>query len=284
MVYSKISGFSDEISRIATAQFAGLNKLNIQYFEPRGIGPKNISELDDEELETLKSEMEQYNIKVSSIGSPIGKVKVTDSFEEHFEKYKRVVYIAKKLEAPYIRIFSFYPEADDVQWTESTRAEVLSRLKEMIAYAKEQNVVLLHENEKGIYGDNAERCVDLMKELYCDNFKAVFDPANFVQVGTDTVEAYEQLKDYIEYVHIKDALSESGKVVPVGYGDGKVECVLRKLFENGFDGFLSLEPHIRTLDRVAGLNLDEMIAKLPEGEEACFTLAYWALLDVLDKI
>lgn len=284
MVYQKISGFSDEISRDVCKQFAGLNKLNISYFEPRGIGPKNIADLNDEEVAELKETMEKYGIKVSSIGSPIGKIKLTDSFEEHFEKFKRVVAIAKELDAKYIRMFSFYHESGSDVWTDEERAEVLARLREMIAYAKEQDVILLHENEKDIYGDNAARCEDLMKELYGDHFKAVFDPANFVQVGESTINALEKLQPYVEYVHIKDAYACDGKVVPVGYGDGNVEDVLRKLFEAGYDGFLSLEPHLRKLEAVSELDLGDMRSRLPEGDEACFTLAYWALLDLLKKI
>lgn len=284
MVYQKISGFSDEISKNVCKQFTGLSKLNISYFEPRGIGAKNIADLNDEEVAELKANMQKYGIKVSSIGSPIGKIKLTDSFEEHFEKFKQVVKIAKELDTKYIRMFSFYHEGGSNVWTDEERAEVFVRLRKMIAYAEEQDVILLHENEKEIYGDNAARCEDLMKELYGDHFKAVFDPANFVQVGENTINALEKLQPYVEYVHIKDAYACDGKVVPVGYGDGNVEYVLRTLFEGGYSGFLSIEPHLRTVDTVRDLDLGDKLARLPEGEEACFTLAYWAILDILEKI
>ena len=260
MSYQKISGFSDEISKEIVTQFEVLNKLNIKYFEPRGIDGKNISTLTDEEVVELKAKMEQYGIKVSSIGSPIGKIKLTDSFEEHFEVFKRVVKTAKMLDAKYIRMFSFYHEGGD-EWTAEERAEVIDRLKKMIAYAEEQDVILLHENEKAIYGDTADRCIDLMKELYGPHFKAVFDPANFVQCGQDTKYAYENLKDYVAYMHIKDALFEDGKVVPAGCGDGNVEYVLNALMESGYDGFLSLEPHLGSFEGLANLELDDKMCK-----------------------
>ncbi|MBO4976909.1 MAG: sugar phosphate isomerase/epimerase [Lachnospiraceae bacterium] len=283
MSYQKISGFSDEISKEIVTQFEVLNKLNIRYFEPRGIDGKNISTLNDEEVLELKAKMEQYGIKVSSIGSPIGKIKLTDSFEEHFEVFKRVVKTAKMLDTKYIRMFSFYHEGGD-EWTAEERAEVIARLKKMIAYAEEQDVILLHENEKAIYGDTADRCIDLMKELYGPHFKAVFDPANFVQCGQDTKYAYENLKNYIEYMHIKDALFEDGKVVPAGCGDGNVEYVLNALMENGYDGFLSLEPHLGSFEGLANLELDDKMEGLPKGGEGTFTLAYRALCEILEKI
>lgn len=283
MSYQKISGFSDEISKEIVTQFEVLNKLNIKYFEPRGIDGKNISTLTDEEVLELKAKMEQYGIKVSSIGSPIGKIKLTDSFEEHFEVFKRVVKTAKMLDAKYIRMFSFYHEGGD-EWTAEERAEVIDRLKKMIAYAEEQDVILLHENEKAIYGDTADRCIDLMKELYGPHFKAVFDPANFVQCGQDTKYAYENLKDYVAYMHIKDALFEDGKVVPAGCGDGNVEYVLNALMESGYDGFLSLEPHLGSFEGLANLELDDKMEGLPKGGEGTFTLAYRALCEILEKI
>ena len=283
MSYQKISGFSDEISKEIVTQFEVLKKLNIRYFEPRGIDGKNISTLNDEEVLELKAKMEQYGIKVSSIGSPIGKIKLTDSFEEHFEVFKRVVKTAKMLDTKYIRMFSFYHEGGD-EWTAEERAEVIARLKKMIAHAEEQDVILLHENEKAIYGDTADRCIDLMKELYGPHFKAVFDPANFVQCGQDTKYAYENLKNYIEYMHIKDALFEDGKVVPAGCGDGNVEYVLNALMENGYDGFLSLEPHLGSFEGLANLELDDKMEGLPKGGEGTFTLAYRALCEILEKI
>ena len=283
MAYEKISGFSDEIEKSVDVQFEVLNKLGIKYFEVRGVDGKNISTLSDEEVQTLKSKMEQYGIRVSSIGSPIGKIKIEEDFAPHFEVFKHVVNIAKTLGTKYIRMFSFYHEGGD-EWTAEEREEVLARLRQMIAYAKEQGVILLHENEKGIYGDTADRCIDVMKELGCEHFRAVFDPANFVQCGQDTRYAFDNLKEYVEYMHIKDARFEDGKVVPAGMGDGNVAYVLKELFENGYQGFLSLEPHLGSFEGLAALELDDKMEGLPKGGEGTFTLAYRALCDILEEI
>ena len=282
MAYAKISGFSDEIASDIKTQFEVLNKLGIKYFEPRGVDGKNISELNDDEVKALKEKMEKYGIKVSSIGSPVGKVKLTDDLDAHFEMFKRVVKTAKMLDAKYIRIFSFYHDGEE--WTDAERELVLSELKKLIAYAKENDVVLLHENEKDIYGDIAPRCLDLMKELYCDNFKAVFDPANFVQSNQNTVEAYDMLKGYIEYMHIKDSLESDWSVVPAGYGDGHVDYVLKSLFESGYDGYLSLEPHLGTFEGLAALEMGDIMKDLPESGEGTFTVAYNALNKILNGI
>lgn len=282
MIYEKISGFSDEIASDIDTQFAVLAKLGIKYFEPRGINGKNISTLNDDEVIALKAKMDECGIKASSIGSPIGKIRLCDNFDAHFEVFKRVVAIAKELDARYIRMFSFYHNGGE--WTREERAGVIERLQKMIEYAKENDVVLLHENEKDIYGDTADRCLDLMETLGCDNFRAVFDPANFVQCGQNTKEAFDKLQKHVEYMHIKDAKAKDGKVVPAGKGDGNFDYLLIRLFASGYNGFLSLEPHLGSFDGLANLELDDKMLSLPKSGEGTFTLAHQCLLDVIARV
>ena len=269
--FFKISGFSDEIDKDTDVQFKELNRLGISYFEVRGVNGKNISELSDEELSNLKNKMGEYGISASSIGSPIGKIDITDVFDEHFERFKRVVYIAKYLDSKYIRMFSFYyPENED---PEKYKDAVTARIKQMVDYAAENGVVLLHENEKGIYGDTAPRCKELFEAIKSPYFKAVFDPANFVQCGQKVYpDAYEMLSDHIEYIHIKDSDSE-GNVVPAGRGSGNLPELIAKLKSIGYNGFLSLEPHLGAFEGLQKLEQDDKMMKLDKSGPDKFELA-----------
>ena len=280
MKYNKISGFSDEIDKSIKIQFEALGRLNMEYFEPRGIDGKNISTLTEDEAKSLCEYMKKKNIKASSIGSPIGKIDITDDFAPHFEVYKNVCKIANILGAKYIRMFSFYSKDG---WDDEAKKEVFRRLHVLLDYAKENDIVLLHENEKDIYGEKAPECLEIMKEFACDNFKAVFDPANFVQAGQDTKEAYEMLKPYIAYMHIKDALP-NGDVVPAGMGEGNIEYIIGDLMKNGFDGYISLEPHLGSFEGLSDLELDDKMLKLEKGGELTFTVAYKALEKIIDDI
>ena len=264
-----ITGFADEIAPEMTKQYETLHNLGIEYIELRGIDGKTIAE-----AKALKTDLDRENIKISAIGSPIGKIKITDDFAEHFETYKKLVEIAKILDTKYIRMFSFYVKDKDFE-----KAEVFARLEKMIAYAKEEDIVLLHENEKGIYGDTADSCLELMEKFYCDNFKAIFDFANFVQVGEDTLYAYSLLEPYIEYFHIKDAKGK--KNVPAGKGDGNIGEILSLAFLKDYNGFLSLEPHLTNFIGLANLETEEIdIKPLKDGAEA-YALAYDCLKSLI---
>lgn len=275
-----LTGFADEIDPMMQKQYVLLKKLGIEYIELRGVNGTNISELTKEQVKDLKAELDKNGFKISAIGSPCGKIKITDDFEPHFETFKKVVEFAKILKTPYIRIFSFYTDGDP----EGAKDEVYRRLRMFIDYAKEQNVVLLHENEKHIYGDTDDRCLELMRELYCDNFKCTYDFANFIQCDCDTVKAYEKLAPYIEYVHIKDAVNGSGEVVPPGQGSGNISNILASLFESGYSGFLSLEPHLTHFKGLDDLEPETIAERKMTSGETAFTLAYKNLTDIIERI
>ena len=279
-----ISGFSDEIAKPFDQQLTEFNKLGIEHIEIRGIDGRNISNLTMEEVQAVKKKLDKADIKVSCIGSPCGKIEITEPFEEHFEQFKQTIAIAEELGVRYIRIFSFFIPAgkEPGQYKE----EVIRRLKQMVAYVEGKDVVLLHENEKEIYGDIKDRCLELYQSINHPQFKLLFDFANFIQVGEDTASAYDDLKDFIEYFHIKDARKEDGIVVVPGTGDAFVREILTKAIkENKYSGFLSLEPHLVNFDGLAELEKDPVKqAEIERVPVEAFTKAHQALTRIIDQI
>lgn len=274
-----ITGFADELAEGLDEQIEGFKNIGLSYIEIRGVSGKGITEYSLEDVKRMKKQLDKNGMKISAIGSPIGKIQITDPFEPHFELFKHTVEIAKIMETPYIRMFSFYiPEGKEA---DLFAEEVVKRLECMIKYAEEKDIVLLHENEKGIYGDNACRCDMLMEKFYGKNFRAVFDFANFVQCGQDTWEAFQMLEQYIEYIHVKDAMKKDRHVVPVGYGDGNVKKILSALKEKQYRGFLSLEPHLSEFTGFSEIENGEYAGKEKLNGREVFDIAYKALKDIL---
>lgn len=284
-----ISGFSDEISSDFDTQLEVVSKLGMHYISLRGVDGKNIGEFTVDEIqESVLPRLQRSGIGVSSIGSPIGKVFIND--EDSFAKQKnmldRLCQISNLLNCNYIRIFSFYiPKGEDA---DNYRDEVISKLKEYAAIAEKYDVILLHENEKDIYGDIARRCHEILKEVASPAFKGIFDFANFVQCGEDTQECYDLLKDEIVYIHIKDAVTTDSQNVVCGTGEGKIPELLAQFIRSGYKGFLTLEPHLVLFDSLKDLELEEAadVIKDNKGLDGAggYKLQYESLLQILEKI
>ena len=251
------SAFADEASADILEQIAACKANGIDYIELRNVNGKNISNFTVEEAKELKKLLDDNGIKVSSIGSHYGKIEITDDFEPHFEAFKQTVEVAKVLETKYIRMFSFF--FTQGQKIEDYKDEVYRRLDAMVDYANENGILCCHENEKGIYGDITERCVELA-EHYGERMGCIFDPSNYIQCGCDTLEGFKLLKDKITYMHIKDCIAEIDTVVPAGEGDGHLEEILRMLDENEQVYFLSVEPHLRVFEGLENLEPDDATA------------------------
>lgn len=238
-----LSGFVDEISADFSTQCEVAAELGLRFVEARSAWDTNILDLSPSQLTSLRQTLAAHDLKVSSIGSPIGKIGIGDRFEPHLDRMRHAAEVAYFLEAPFIRIFSFFlPEDADAA---SFRDEVIDRMRALARVAEEADLVLVHENEKEIYGDVPARCLDVVRSVGSPHLRLAWDPANFVQVGVRPyTEGYEMLRPHLAYVQIKDALAADGTVVPAGEGDGEVAETLRALRHDGFDGFFSLEPHL----------------------------------------
>ena len=239
----KIYAFADEASPNIDGQITAVKRNGLNGLEMRNVDGVNVSDITIEKAKEAKRKLQENGFITWSIGSPIGKIDIeTDDFKEHLEKLKHTLEIANILESKNIRMFSFYmPEGKEAS---DYKNEVIDRLGQMCEIAKAYNVFLCHENEKGIYGDIPERCLEIHKAV--PELKGIFDPANYVQSGADTLKAWDMLKSYIYYMHIKDAKLDS-TVVPAGQGDGNVKEIVKSFIAGGGSAF-TIEPHLTVFE------------------------------------
>ena len=246
-----LSGFGDEIDPDPAIQAAVLLALGASHIEVRSAWDVNVSELEKEAVERLRGILDEKGLKVSAVASPIGKVDVSLPVEHEVNRLRQIISVAKGLDAKYVRIFSFYRA--DGQSQEEIRDAVMERMRALAAEAEASGIVLLHENEKGIYGDTPERVLDIMETVASPALRVAWDNANFVQVGVKPyTEGYAMLRPYLEYLQVKDALADTGEVVPSGQGDGELDATIAALKADGFTGFASLEPHLGNAHELGG--------------------------------
>lgn len=249
----QLSGFGDEIDPNPAVQATVLLALGASHIEVRSAWGVNVSEMTSNQMAVLKEVLDANGLFTSAVASPIGKVDIRLPVEHEVQRLQRIISVAERLDTKYIRIFSFYPA--DGQGPDDIREDVLTRMRALAEEAERAGVVLLHENEKGIYGDTPLRVLDIMTSVNSPALRVAWDNANFVQVGVKPyTEGYAMLRPYLDYLQVKDAMMATGTVVPAGEGDGELEATIAALKADGYAGFASLEPHLDSAHELGGFS------------------------------
>ena len=250
-----ITGFADEISQDPKVQIETLQSESIRYLEFRAVWGQNVLALSNEKLEEYRRMLDDAGIGVSTIGSPVGKIKITDPFGPELDRFRRSLDAAERMGARYVRVFSYYiPQGEDPA---TYRDEVLRRMKQKVDAAEGAPFVLFNENEADLYGMRPERCLEIIE--HCGGRERIvqcFDPGNFVHGGMDAMEAWKILADVTGYFHIKDGTrTPQWHATPAGEGEGCIPQILEDAVRNkGYDGFVSLEPHLSGGDKTSGFS------------------------------
>jgi len=255
---AKLSAFADEVTDDFLGQVKYLESEHVGYIEIRFVNQKNVMDLSRGELKEANKMIADYGLKVCAIGSPIGKVKIDEPFGPHLDKFKHAVELAQFFQAPYIRMFSYYPpEGKDIA---DYRDEVMERMSAKVQVLNDVDTIMVHENETDIYGHTAENCVDIVKTVNSPKLRLVYDPANFVwgQKITNNIEkCWPLMKPYI----IKDwKLGEDLGSIP-GEGDGQIKELLAELAAMNYEGCLTMEPHLKAGGQFGGDTGPELFSK-----------------------
>lgn len=256
----RLSAFGDEVARDLEQQVAVLQEHGVGALELRSAWGVNVVDLEPEQLDVANRLLQAAGIAVSAIGSPVGKAPVQGDFDAELARLRAALGAARRLGTNRVRVFSFFiPDGRHAAF----RDEVLRRMSAFAAEAAAQGLVLAHENESYIYGDDAEHCRDLVESVGSPALEVAFDPANFVQVGVRPFdEAWPLLRAHVGHFHVKDAVSVDrdgvapyparapeerlmASVRPAGEGDGQLKDLLRQLDARDYRGFLVIEPHLQ---------------------------------------
>jgi len=283
-----LSGFADEAANQKTAvqQFAALAALGLQYYSIRfidvGSGIKNVMKLSLSEIQKVRHLQNEYGLDVSSLGSPIGKVRLRDvedgtrNVYVPFKKYlarevKKACALAHAFEAKLIRGFSFYhPKGSDPR---EHLAQAVDQLGQIAEACHRSDLTFGLEVEANLVGGNGYLLAEIHRQVNHPAMVLVFDAANVIVQGYSRLEVFEQylaMKPGLGWLHIKDyrnpePVAKGGHVdedilknfVPADMGDAAHEVILRdfgqmlpalerKLHRRGIPGvFLDLEPHVK---------------------------------------
>ena len=269
----RLSAFSDEAGSSIQEQIEAMKRNGISLTELRSIDGKNVSTFTIEEAESYQKEFERNGISVWSIGSPLGKTDIDTDFEEYSKLVEHVCQLAKIFKTDKIRMFSFFN-------TEGKEKKVFDNLRKMVEIGKKYGVYMYHENEKDIYGDIAQRVLNIMQNV--DGLKYIYDPANYLQCGEPADKTLALFHKTTDYFHIKDVISATGALVPAGCGDGNIAKLLDMISD---DKVLTLEPHLALFDAYKSIDNTEMKHQyIYAGPNEAFDAAVTALKKVLNEV
>ena len=235
-----LSAFADEAAQDLEGQIQALIANKVPGIELRTVDSVNVADFDSTMTARVKTAFDQASLKVHCLATPLGKVQIDSPLESELERLKRLSQTAHALDCQRLRIFSFYVPAGRAA---EYRDEVMMRLERLIEVADAEGVRMFHENEKDIYGDILERCVDI-HQTFQSKLGAILDPANYIQVGSDPLQAFKALDAWIEYLHIKDCRHSDGHIVAAGKGDGQIAEILNLFLANHNRQSIAIEPHL----------------------------------------
>jgi len=254
----RLSAFSDEAGKELTCQIEALKRNNIKLTELRSVGGKNVKDLTLDEAREIARELKANGISLSALGSPMGKVSIKVDIEEYLKDVRHMCELAVIFDTDKIRMFSFHDAYGE-------RERVIEYLGKMVKAAEKYGIKLCHENEKRIYGDTAKRVLDLKENV--EGLLFIYDFANFLQVDDLPEENMDILYPITEYFHIKDVVHATGELAPAGYGDGKIDRLIKKLDR---DTVFTIEPHLKVFDGYGEIDGETMKHRFhfTDGNEA----------------
>lgn len=255
------SAFADEIGEDLKVQMDTCEANGIKCIDVRAIDGVNVSAMTLEQARAYKKQMDDRGFTVPCIGSPIGKIRISDDFDAHLDLLRHCCGVAKTFGTDLIRMFSFYP-TEGKEITEQRR-EVMDRMGAMLEVAEAADAVLMHENETRIYGARTDGVNDLFATFKSDHFKCIFDPANFVNEDQAPYDDCwtKGLAELTEYFHIKDKVRGAETCVPAGEGEGQFAEIFADLKARDWSGYMTLEPHLAAAGQFAGFTGPDLFAK-----------------------
>ncbi len=259
----RFTGFTDEAERSLDGQISTLREVGWSAIELRLIDGKNVCDFTDEEWKRTWDRLQKEQIQVVGFGGQIGNwARPIDSdFSLDIDELKRVAPRMRQAGTKFLRIMS-YPNSESNPLNRSEwRIEAVRRLKELAKIAEGEGIILGHENCSG-YGETPEGYLELVEAVNSPALQLIFDTGNNSLHDNNTEvtwDYYQKCREQITHVHIKCAKpGENGDDFVTCYVDEDPvqERILKDLEATGYDGWLSIEPHIKAAIH-AGQDVDD---------------------------
>ncbi|MGI9536400.1 MAG: sugar phosphate isomerase/epimerase family protein [Desulfocapsaceae bacterium] len=254
---SIITGFADEVSDDLDVQIRAIQELGWKHIDLRTVDGKNVSSLSDDEFERAYHRLQENDIAIACFGSTVANWgrEVNSDLAQDLEELRTSIRHMQSAGVRYLRIMS-YKVAEPAPLGGEMESAIINGIKQIVEMAEDGGVVCLHENCLTWGGQSYLHSLRLLDAVDSPALRLVFDTGNPVSMkdvrGSDPYDYqdaylfFEQVKEYVDYIHIKDAVVDSDGVRYVfpGQGDGRVREILKSVSETRPGLPISIEPHV----------------------------------------
>ncbi len=260
------TGFADEAGASIDVQIRATKELGWLNIESRNIDGVNLTDISDAQFDVVCQKLADAGVTINCFGSAIANWSRDPRKDEDFQysvaALKRAIPRMHTLGTTMIRGMSFAVVKDAKPDSPDLEKIIFEKVNYLVNLCEDGGVFYMHENCMNYGGMSHEHTLKLLDNVKSPNFKLVFDTANPIftdrRIGPkpyrkqSSWEFYANVKEFVEYVHIKDAhyIEETDGIFPKtehvfpGEGDGDVEKIVKDLLKNGYDGGFSIEPHL----------------------------------------
>ena len=255
-----IAAITDEFSPDLETALQPMQEIGMDAVELRVVFGKNIMDLSEDELHLVQEMTSARGMKVLSIASPLLKCVLPGggdidtrfqqdifaskhTFEDQPRLTEHAFYIAKKLGARIVRVFSYWRTVDPEKCFEG----VCAALQGLAEKAAAHDLIIGLENEHACNIGTARETARVLERIQHPSLMVVWDPANAMVGGENPFpHGYGLLPPKrIVHVHAKDCHMEGHKPVwgPLGTRHVDWKGQIAALLADGYPGYISLETH-----------------------------------------
>ena len=258
----QFTGFADEAEKSLDGQISTLKEAGWSAIELRLLDGKNVVDLSDDKWKATHEKLQAEGIKIVGFGGQIGNWArpITTDFQVDIDELKRVGPRMREAGTKFLRIMSYPNPEENPLSNEDWKKETIRRIKELATIAEGEDVILAHENCSG-YGATAEGWLEMAEAVDSPALQLIMDTGNnslHANDREDTWNYYDKCREHITHVHIKSAKpGDDGTYATCHVDEDPVQKrIIADLEENGYDGWLSIEPHIKAAIH-AGQDVDD---------------------------
>jgi sugar phosphate isomerase/epimerase len=267
-----LTGIGDEAgarldTQIRAARELGWKQVELRAVEVPGFAKGAIHDIPEKAFDIVAEQLGAAGLGVCCFGSAIANwsKSISDPFDATLAEVKRCIPRMQKLGTKFVRIMSYKPGDDE----HTIPPEVFRRITAVTNIFCDAGLQAVHENCMNYGGMSWRHALELLEK--CPGLKWAFDTGNPMLnldrsqpkpwPRQDAWEFWEHVRDHVAHIHVKDATYVPAKndcdYNYPGEGQGRVRDILADALSRGYDGAISIEPHVAVVFHDASVTAGE---------------------------